>query len=744
MRDKSYFNIFLSGFMVTLVVPVLTILLLYLQAEHIVKEQILLSNNNTLRQFFRLIDKEAEEMKNLVIGMGNNEKCMTYAKYAVYSPSRTGYQAVSVRKELVDYNIEKYKDLFVYYPYEGRIVSGPNSALSTNNYWKTYFEDYEYSEFAKVLECESLQPTLYSISNDENQSLLCVAMRKHNNRDVNQDYVVVVIMQPTYLEHIMPIEKNDDYGSVLIFNEKKELLISKDDTTEYNLQLHNGESTPYEAYFNGKKYMMQVQRAESIDGYYAYAMLYDYFWQKLFYLRIICGAGGLICIAVSILIAYRNTRRAYIPVGEMVTKLQKQANVEYNKKEKSEFEFFESILEKENQKIVVLNKEVKKSKDIRAQYFMRAILEGNMPGHSQAKDVFLENGISLCSDRFCVVAMNVKCGLDIAADLQRFIIGNVLEELYGKHGHGYVVRMEGERFAIVVNSEEGMDEGKVAEIFQEGQSFLKKNYQMSLTAGIGNIYEGMRDIHRSYKEALFALRYEYVFGEEAIIHYNSIYKREFCYVSGMDSKLFRMVMKYIKEGSEKSAKEFVAEILELHGIYKGASMDTIDCFKYEIMSVMYKAILCCDGVESKRGLIQELMEQPTLTKFVEQFAALLYDLYSREQGSTEKDDLCRKVWVYVEKHYSNPELSVTMIGQSINLTPSYLSKLFKEKYDISILDFIAQTRIKQAKVLLQDTSLSIKKISEEVGFLSDNVFIKTFRKWEGITPKVYRDLMFKP
>ena len=74
------------------------------------------------------------------------------------------------------------------------------------------------------------------------------------------------------------------------------------------------------------------------------------------------------------------------------------------------------------------------------------------------------------------------------------------------------------------------------------------------------------------------------------------------------------------------------------------------------------------------------------------------------------------------------------------MTPSYLSKLFKDKYQLSIPDYIAKTRVSHAKKQLRETECSIQEIAQDNGFLNSNSFIRVFKKQEGITPGVYRSL----
>ncbi|NLT96584.1 MAG: helix-turn-helix transcriptional regulator [Christensenellaceae bacterium] len=95
--------------------------------------------------------------------------------------------------------------------------------------------------------------------------------------------------------------------------------------------------------------------------------------------------------------------------------------------------------------------------------------------------------------------------------------------------------------------------------------------------------------------------------------------------------------------------------------------------------------------------------------------------------------------IFIQKNYSNPNLSITMIADYFNLTPSYLSKKFKSLTGGGLLDYINQVRIDKAKHMLSNTKASIGCIAKACGFISSNNFIRVFKKYEGITPRMYRD-----
>lgn len=113
---------------------------------------------------------------------------------------------------------------------------------------------------------------------------------------------------------------------------------------------------------------------------------------------------------------------------------------------------------------------------------------------------------------------------------------------------------------------------------------------------------------------------------------------------------------------------------------------------------------------------------------------LLVKNYSRNAYSS----LVQTCMNYIDFHYVD-DLSLNRMADMCSVSGSYLSALFKKEVGMTMTDYINQTRIRQALVLLNTTSLSVQEIASRCGFSDSNYFTRTFKKFQGISPKGYRE-----
>ena len=93
---------------------------------------------------------------------------------------------------------------------------------------------------------------------------------------------------------------------------------------------------------------------------------------------------------------------------------------------------------------------------------------------------------------------------------------------------------------------------------------------------------------------------------------------------------------------------------------------------------------------------------------------------------------------FIHDNYANPQLSVSLIADSLLISADHLSKIFNKLNEVKLLEYITQFRIMKAKEILTDTSSCIEDVALAVGFSSSQYFCRSFKNETGLTPTQYR------
>ena len=101
--------------------------------------------------------------------------------------------------------------------------------------------------------------------------------------------------------------------------------------------------------------------------------------------------------------------------------------------------------------------------------------------------------------------------------------------------------------------------------------------------------------------------------------------------------------------------------------------------------------------------------------------------------------LCESVTSFINENYASNTLCLNDIASEANVSPAYLSALFKKKQGISISDYITTQRINAACRYLTATNMTLKEISMKCGYANQYYFSTSFKKKMGITPSAYRE-----
>lgn len=93
--------------------------------------------------------------------------------------------------------------------------------------------------------------------------------------------------------------------------------------------------------------------------------------------------------------------------------------------------------------------------------------------------------------------------------------------------------------------------------------------------------------------------------------------------------------------------------------------------------------------------------------------------------------------IYLHENYSK-KVTIDRMCRTFCCSKSALLTSFKKEYGRTVIDYLSELRVEEAKKLLSSTSLSINEISDATGFFDQSYFSKVFSKEVGITPSDFR------
>jgi|GEM_PF-1571246 len=112
--------------------------------------------------------------------------------------------------------------------------------------------------------------------------------------------------------------------------------------------------------------------------------------------------------------------------------------------------------------------------------------------------------------------------------------------------------------------------------------------------------------------------------------------------------------------------------------------------------------------------------------------------YGVIKGLKKKQGLmAENVKAYIVLNFTRANLSVSEIARHFYVDSSYIRRVFKKAYNMSITEYILNLRMEKAKELLVENNFKLSVICEKVGFEDYNYFSRVFKKYCGISPKVY-------
>lgn len=139
-------------------------------------------------------------------------------------------------------------------------------------------------------------------------------------------------------------------------------------------------------------------------------------------------------------------------------------------------------------------------------------------------------------------------------------------------------------------------------------------------------------------------------------------------------------------------------------------------------------------------LIRLFLEGDVLKSSLALFDILLHTMKLDGRGADAKgeDKRVQAVIAYLERHFNQAVTSLDLEKET-GFTGKYIGTLFKKKTGMTIKAYQIMLQINKATGLLRETDLSLSEIASQTGFYDAFYFSKMFKRYKGVSPKMFRD-----
>ncbi len=314
----------------------------------------------------------------------------------------------------------------------------------------------------------------------------------------------------------------------------------------------------------------------------------------------------------------------------------------------------------------------------------------------------------------------------------------LLRERMREQGSGWVGALSGKHIPLIVFRETGKSyRAQASSMVQQLMALQQRAPGTLCFIGIGHAYGALEEIRLSYQEALIAtadsgLPSKHRFYEDlpAIGELKEDYPNK---------QMEKQFIDHIRLGAWEDVQATVSDYI---GRYEknGFGLMLAGQRVLESLWVVYR-VLSEMGIDTEKPYFSFQMQDYRELR-AEAASGLDKLVRSAEQHRLRVEpDAVRQIKQYIAQH-SAEDISLEAIAARVNLSPFYISKVFKEETGVNYIDYLTECRIERAKSLLTDQELSLKAITFEVGYNDPNYFSKVFKKLCGVSPSEYRKTLF--
>jgi two-component system response regulator YesN len=270
---------------------------------------------------------------------------------------------------------------------------------------------------------------------------------------------------------------------------------------------------------------------------------------------------------------------------------------------------------------------------------------------------------------------------------------------------------------------------------------LTQTFKANIFIGLGQAVSNIGDISISHKQAKSIMKRRFFYEEMNVLTYEKLdsYKKTNLEIEIYSEKLYTAVE--------------VGDLEKLHEIFSNievllkqseCSSEKVKGFSLNLFSKINEKVKVSEPNSKEvlllnENIISNIYDKTSLRELIMFLEEECINI-SNTRSNISSENIIERILNYIEKNYYK-NLKLETLAEIFNYNSAYLGKMFKSYTSNHFNDYLNIVRIEKSKELLMDDNLKVYAISEKVGYKNIDYFYIKFKKYVGLSPKEYRNII---
>lgn len=741
-KSKVYIRMFFS-YLGILAIPTILAAVIYSYTFQIIRGQAEEMNENLLVMVRQELDQELNNIQKTLTRMALDDRLQVASSvktefepkdymnlYYIYEACQT----VNMSEDFI-------KDIFVIFNNTHKVVSSRGN-MEDSLFYEIYYKSGElpFKQFRDYME-QARYGDILTIHTDSGKDLFLYTMTALKSNLGDQSAMICVEVDfDSIRQRLRSMKWSENMDVLVLMDNNQRICTDQEISGAYEFEYASQKDGNYRSVDQmGEKCIISVLPSEMADWKYISIMPVAQLEEQAGRVRRLAVPGLFLCTISGILVSYYMTKRNYNPIRMLTESFKQFGKVEIEAGE-NEYQWLNKQVDQFFKQHIDAERLLRKNRKGLKNYCLYQLLQGYYDGRP------LEPyGIRIKGEFNVVLAFIMSpcgqkdqngAGFMEENALQKFTVMNVFEEMCLEYYNIDMAEM-GERVAAVVSVPDGSVQhlDTLKTLAENLQQMLEENFGFTCTVLCGGICQGWSGIHTSYLQTEKLEEYINLLDASLLI-YDEIKDIQPQYDYPME--LEQRIVNAVKVGDCRQACAGIEEVFS-RNLWGQVTTNVYRCLVYSLIGTLLEGAVQGGYQEAAREL--EFPDGDSLKLPVnhmkERFFKLAEEICSKilanQKKAAQDQTLSKKIQEYIQANFQDPDLNISITSQHFDLTPAYMSSIYKKQTGGSLLEYINTIRMDHAEQLLEQ-GYGVAEVASMSGFRDSGTFIRAFKKKKGVTP----------